>query len=135
MIYIRHERGFVLLATIAMVTRRQYFSCWQSPKPHLYAKFCDGQAVNKISFPLGISLFVIQYSSPLCTLLLCRRSSLMDTFCPARLFFLYMCPQHKVSTTVDGSLMWTLFTRPLCFHIRGTLMYQIHSNKKSFNEQ
>ena len=34
-----------------------------------------------------------------------------------------MCPQHKVSTTVDGSLMWTLLARPLGVHIRGTLLY------------
>ncbi len=36
------------------------------------------------------------------------------------------CPQDKMSTTVDGSLIWTLLTRPLGFHIRGTLLYLYH---------
>ncbi len=37
----------------------------------------------------------------------------------------------QVSTTVDGSLMWTLLARPLGVHIRGTLLYMfsIHQNK------
>ncbi len=33
------------------------------------------------------------------------------------------CPQYRVSTTVDGSLMWTLSARPKGVHIRGTLLY------------
>ncbi len=34
-----------------------------------------------------------------------------------------MCPQYRMSTTVDGSLMWTLSARPKGVHIRGTLLY------------
>ena len=30
---------------------------------------------------------------------------------------------HKVSTTVDGSLVWTLLAQPLGVHFRGTLLY------------
>ncbi len=37
---------------------------------------------------------------------------------------MFMCPQHKVSTTVDGLLMWTLLAWPLGVHIRGTLLYK-----------
>ena len=52
----------------------------------------------------------------------------MDTFC-GLVYFFYIGvdkgPQHRVSTTVDGSLMWTLLTRPLGVHIRGTLLYYV----------
>ena len=42
-----------------------------------------------------------------------------------------MCPQYKVSTTVDGSLIWTLLARPLGVHIRGTLLYLQLTNFQS----
>ncbi len=43
-----------------------------------------------------------------------------------------MCPQHKVSTTVDALLMWTLLARPLGVHIRGTLLYlQNHEQERA----
>ncbi len=35
------------------------------------------------------------------------------------------CPQDKVYTTVDDSLMWTLLAQPLGVHIRGILLYTL----------
>ncbi len=63
-IYEPWEGFLASLATVAMVTRHQYFSCCQGPKAHLHAKFHEDRVVNKKKFrwetdPLGKLLFII----------------------------------------------------------------------------